>query len=330
MSKNSQNAMPLSHSAQGTVLATSQPLPPAFLKKPASVQVQSVLYNNEFAAIERAVASLARSAELAITAGACVKVTLRYGDSSSLPLLTEVDLATLNRVAMGCLTVEYVYFGGNLGSARGHNELASGSDADFLLIQNPDIVVSPRTLENLLAPFALPGVGLTEAKQLPIEHPKEYDTVTGETPWATTACAMIPLPLFRQLNGFDAEAFFLYCDDVDFSWLVREAGYKLLFQPAAVVFHDKRLTSSGQWQASQAEHYYSAEASLILAHKWSRPDLVEEYHRFFEKSGDENQKRAAQVFSERRLKNQLPPPRDGAHKIGQFIGYNYAKHRYPL
>ena len=32
---------------------------------------------------------------------------------------------------------------------------------------------------------------------------------------------MIPLPLFRELGGFDADNFFLYCDDVDFSWLVR-------------------------------------------------------------------------------------------------------------
>ncbi len=301
-----------------------------FLKSPVSVQVQSVLYNTEFAAVERAVASLARAAELAITAGVCSKVTLRYGDSSPLPALTQAELGALNAAGLGCLTVEYVYFNGNLGSARGHNTLAENCEADFLLIQNPDIVVSPRIFEYLLAPFAVPGVGMTEAKQLPIEHPKDYDSVTGETSWATTACAMIPFALFRQLDGFDAESFFLYCDDVDFSWRVREAGFKVLFQPGAVVFHDKRLTTAGRWPSSQAERYYSAEASLFLTHKWSRPDLTAKYHKHFEDQGDDNQKRAAKVFSDRRLKNQLPEPRDRNHKIGQFIGYNYAKHRFEL
>jgi GT2 family glycosyltransferase len=301
-----------------------------FLTAPVSVQVQSVLYNNEFEAIDRSVASLARSAELAITSGVCSKVLLRYGDSSSIPRLTTAEIAALNVTANGILTIEYVHFGGNLGSARGHNQLAEESQADFLLIQNPDIVVAPRLLETLLAPFSSPNIGMTEAKQLPIEHPKDYDPVTGETCWATTASAIIPASLFRQLKGFDADSFFLYCDDVDFSWRVREAGFKVIFQPSAIVFHDKRLSPSGQWQPSQAEHYYSAEAALFLAHKWSRPDLVEEYLNFFEQNGDSNQKKAANLFTERRMNGQLPEPRDHDHKIGQFVGTNYARHRYAL
>lgn len=301
-----------------------------FANGPVSVQVQSVLYNNEFTAIQRAVESLARGAELAITAGICSSVKLRYGDSSSLQSLTENQLSELNAAGQGSLVVEYEYFDGNLGSACGHNTLAENCDADFLVIQNPDIVVSPKTLEYLLKPFSSPGIGMTEAKQLPIEHPKDYDPVTGETIWATTACAMIPYPLFKQLNGFDAQSFFLYCDDVDFSWLVREAGFKVLFQPAAIVFHDKRLTPAGKWESSAAEHYYSAEAALFLAHKWSRPDLTAEWLAFFENHGDGNQKKAARIFAERRLNNQLPTPRDPDHKIGQFVGNYYTRHRFEL
>lgn len=329
MIKNMQTSIRLdgpSHVDNTAVCSSKVP----FVNGPVSVQIQSVLYNNEFIAIQRTVESLARAAELAITAGICSKVKLLYGDSSSLQSLTEAQLATLNAAGLSSLAVEYVYFDGNIGSACGHNTLAKNCEADFLLIQNPDIVVSPRILEYLLAPFTSPGIGMTEAKQLPIEHPKDYDPVTGETGWATTACAMIPVPLFNQLNGFDAESFFLYCDDVDFSWLVREAGFKVLFQPAAAVFHDKRLTTTGKWQSSAAEHYYSAEAALFLTYKWSRLDLTTEYLVFFENHGDDNQKKAAKIFTERRSNNQLPNPHDPDHKIAQFIGNYYTRHRFEL
>jgi hypothetical protein len=302
----------------------------SFRRRPARVQVQSVLYNNEFASVQRAAASLARAAELAVFEGVCSSVTLKYGDGSTVSCITEDELAALSEAYRGTLTIEYMPFNANLGSARGHNRLAEAADADFFLIQNPDVVVFPRLLEMLLAPFDRPGVGMTEAKQLPIEHPKEYDVTTGETSWATTACAMIPAPLFRELDGFDADSFFLYCDDVDFSWRVRLAGYLVLFQPAAAVFHDKRLSTAGRWQASSAEHYYSAEAALFMAHKWSRHDLLEEHLSFFVKQGDDNQKKAAAKFEERRKAGTLPEPVDADHKIGQFIDNMYARHRFAL
>ena len=103
--------------------------------------------------------------------------------------------------------IDYTFFGGNLGSARGHNELSKSNDADIFLIQNPDVIVAPRLIETMVTEFNTPGVGIVEAKQLPIEHPKDYDPQTGETGWATTACTMIPATLFRELDGFDAEQF---------------------------------------------------------------------------------------------------------------------------
>jgi|SRR4051794_38181979 len=302
----------------------------SFYRDSATIQVQSVIYNNEASAIERAITSVARAAELAISAGVCSGVTLRYGDSSGLPCLNETMLRTFRERHASSIIIQYDYFAANLGSARGHNRLAEATDADFILVQNPDVVVSPRLFETLLACFARAGVGMVEAKQIPIEHPKDYDIATGETSWASTACAMIPTPLFRQIGGFDAESFFLYCDDVDFSWLVRLAGYRVVHQPAAIVFHDKRLSASGAWQPSSAERYYSAEAALFLAHKWSRNDLVAKYIDMFSGSGNEDQKKAAASFAKRRIDGQLPTPIDPQHRIGQFIDIFYAKHRYPL
>jgi GT2 family glycosyltransferase len=300
------------------------------LEPGASIQVQSVLYENNFASVERSILSLGRAAELALGDGMASRVELVYGDSSPKPCLSACDLDRLRALYPDALSIGYEFFGENLGSARGHNRLALPAMTDFILVQNPDIVVSPRLLINLLRAFSAPGIGMAEAKQLPIEHPKDYDPQTGETAWATTACAMIPLALFRKLGGFDADSFFLYCDDVDFSWAVRMAGYKVIFQPGAVVFHDKRLSDEGKWQPSSAEQYYSAEAALLLAHKWSRPEIVEKILADFRADGGQIFSRAVAVYEERKRHGKLPAPRDQAHKIGQFIDGMYARHRYPL
>ena len=234
-----------------------------FVAGPVSIGVQSVLYGNNAAQVRRAIASLARAAELAIGEGLATSVSLRLGDSSPRPCLPADFAQEEFQRHREILGVEYDFFDGNLGSAGGHNRLAAGNKADMLLIQNPDVLIGPRALGGLLDCFRKPGVGMAEAKQLPIEHPKDYDPVTGECSWATTACAMVPAPLFRKIGGFDADSFFLYCDDVDYSWLTRLEGYSVIFQPAATAFHDKRLAADASWAPSASERYYSAEAALF-------------------------------------------------------------------
>lgn len=302
----------------------------AFWRPGMSLQVQSVLFNSDPAGIARAARSVARAADFACAGGHCTRVRMFYGDCSPMPCLTPEFLAELRQELSFELTIDYHHFGANLGSARGHNYLAEASGTDFILVLNPDVVMSPRTLETLLGCFRLPGVGFAEGKQLPIEHPKDYDRTTGETSWASTACAMTPMALFRQIGGFDADSFFLYCDDVDYSWMVRHAGFRVIHQPAAVVMHDKRLSDSGGWQASAAERYFSAEASLMMARKWSRPDLLQKYLDYFTASGDPDLTRAAATFRIREAKGTLPTPIDPELRTGQFIDTFYAKHRYSL
>ena len=296
-----------------------------------SVWAQSVLYKTPLHAIDRALESLARSAELAVMEdGACSRVVLTYGDCSPMRCLEDQDLANLREKYGWIIDLRYTWFAENLGSARGHNRLAEECDADFMLILNPDVVVSPRVIQYLLEPFTRTGTGMSEAKQLPLEHPKDYDPVTGDTSWAATACAMVPYEIFKAIDGFDDDTFFMYCDDVDFSWRVRALGLRIVFQPSAVVLHDKRLSSSGGWDPTSAERYYSAEAAVLLAHKWSRPDLVDEILGSFDAYGDVHQKRAAEVYREKFAAATLPAPIDSEHAVGVFDHGFYAKHRYEL
>lgn len=302
---------------------------PAPATGPVSIQVQSILYSMDYESIHRALQSLARAIDLGISSGNLSRIRIAYGDTSPEPCLTEVSLSKLREEFSEFFELSYTFFGKNLGSALGHNTLSEQADTDYILILNPDVVVSPRLFENMLRPFHRPECGMVEAKQLPIEHPKSYDPITGETGWATTACALTPLTLFNQIEKFDADSFFLYCDDVDYSWRVREAGYKVIYAANAVVFHDKRVAHDGAWQPSAAERRFSAEAAVIMAHKWSRPDLVAKIIGLYKEAGTDEQA-AVENYEKKKLSGTLPRPRDAEHKVAEFDGFSYTKHRYVL
>lgn len=302
------------------------------------VRVHSVLYGNDTDRVIQTVTHLNRAADLAINAGVVESVTLVYGDSTPQPCLSADDLASIRKRSYALAEVNHVFFGANLGSALGHNTLIADAEAgikegkptDHVLIMNPDVMLAPDALIELARPISSASIGLVEARQLPIEHPKEYNRTTGETEWATTACALIPLKVLRELGGFDSSAFFLYCDDVDFSWRARLAGYLVIYQPSAAVFHDKRLGANGQWAPTGSEQYYSAEAALMMARKYGRADIVARLRKGFANSEMPHLKRAAEEYAHRESEGTLPDPLKNASRVAVFNGDFYTKHRFEL
>jgi GT2 family glycosyltransferase len=293
------------------------------------LQIQSILYNNKPDLIIRSIKSLSNAVFIAVKEGILGQVDLVYGDCSSSPIFSETDIKDLNSNE-SLINITYEFFDNNEGTAKGHNRLADKSKCDFLLIMNPDVIVSPNIFIELLRPFTDSNIGAVEARQTPIEHPKEYDANTGETSWASTACLLVPKPIFDTISGFDPDTFFLYCDDVDFSWRLRLHKYKVIYQPTAVVFHDKLISQDALWIASETEKYFSAEAAILLAYKYSRNDLVDKIINDSTLSNEKHLLKAVNVFKERKAKNQLPLQIDSNHKVATFIDGNYAKHRYVL
>jgi cellulose synthase/poly-beta-1,6-N-acetylglucosamine synthase-like glycosyltransferase len=139
---------------------------------------------------------------------------------------------------------------------------------------------------------------------------------------------MIRRAVLERIGGFDEENFFMYCDDVDFSWRARLSGYRVVYRPTACVFHDKRLDAAAQIEAGEAEVYYSAEAALMMAWKYTRPDLVEEWSAGLMQTQLPQHRKAVEVFNERRQQGRLPQPLDPEGRVAQFVGYNYAPHRF--
>lgn len=295
-----------------------------------SLQIQSVLYGNELRDLDRSLDSLCRAIEIALHRAAFDRVIVSYGDCSPAPTLTAEAVAERDARLRRCgaAGLRYVFFGENLGSAEGNNRQWDEVDTDLVFILNPDTVVAPDCLLELTEPLSDPRVGIVEARQLPIEHPKDYDPVSGDTSWASGACSMVPSAVIREIGGYDSRSFFLYCDDVDFSWRVRLAGYRVVHRPSARVFHDKRLSPDGSWSVGAAEEYWSAEAALVLAYKYSRPDRVREIRRDLEAHGSPRHKRALEDFDRRASEGRLPDQIDGEHKVGMFVDGNYARHRY--
>ena len=295
-----------------------------------TLRVHSILYLNEPERIAQTIEHLDRAVDHAIAKGHYARAVLVYGDCSPREVFDEESLSKIRATLTALERFEYRFFGANLGSALGHNTLLEDSEEHDVLIINPDIMMAPTAIVELSKQLRRDGVGMVEAKQLPIEHPKHYDMITGETSWAATACTLIRGGTIRKLGGFDHESFFLYCDDVDFSWRVRLAGEKVVYAPGACAYHDKRLGRGGKWVAGAAERFYSAQAALFLSYKYSREDLTRRWLSEFEASGDENFIKAAASFRKKQESSHLPTQLDPGGKVAMFVEGNYAPHRFQL
>ena len=297
------------------------------MERPA-LQAQSVLYQNEKRALLRALEYLANAVRVEReTAGQLGAVTLRWGDASPEPLFTPAEIDAFGARFADELTLEYRFFGRNTGSALGHDLLGLESDAALLLVMNPDVLLAPRSLAALHAALDEPGTALAEARQTPLEHPKVYDEKSRETPWSATACALLRAEPFRQLGGFDSESFFLYGDDVDYSWRLRLAGYRLRYCPEAPACHPKRLDAQGRWEPTAAEKTYAAECALMLSYKWSRPKRLQRLLANFAE-GTPEERAAAADFERRRAEGRLPRRLDAEHRVANFTDWGYAPMRF--
>ena len=292
------------------------------------LRVHCVIYEMPPDRIERAIDYLSRAVEHAIAAKLVNAIDLAYGDCSANPTFSSGELGNIASKYPGLRDVTVTFINKNLGSAAGHNRLLSQSSADLTLILNPDVLVAPDLLIELIRAIRRPKIGVVEARQIPCEHPKDFDPETGETSWCSTACLLALTRVLKYVGGFDSDTFFLYCDDVDLSWRVRLAGHAIAFQPTAVCYHDKRLSNGAQWQVGAAERYFSAEAGLLLPYKYSRSDLTEKYLAHFANSDDPELKSAAAAFEERRQTGRVPLQLDPEHKVAQFIDGDYAKKRF--
>jgi GT2 family glycosyltransferase len=165
------------------------------------------------------------------------KINLIFTDNSSTDstpdLLQDIQVSHQGRFASIHLLTRP-----NRGFGAGNNAGIRVGRAPLVVVVNPDIEFEQKCLMELVgsAHNSPSEVVCWEPRQKPFEHPKHYDPITREVSWCSHACVMMRRSAVEAVEGYD-ERIFLYCEDVEFSYRLREAGYHLKYVPSAVVWH---------------------------------------------------------------------------------------------
>lgn len=61
-------------------------------------------------------------------------------------------------------------------------------------------------------------------------------SVSGEVPWVVGACFVVRRDAWEAVGGFD-ERYYLYFDDVDLCWRLRQAGWSTVLDSGVHVYH---------------------------------------------------------------------------------------------
>jgi N-acetylglucosaminyl-diphospho-decaprenol L-rhamnosyltransferase len=217
--------------------------------------VTVVTYDNDSSQLDLYARAYAPSAEFA---GAVAEVSLLYTDNG-----TPSELAS--RVS-GARVLES---SGNIGFGPAlHRLLRHAFDelrADVVVTSNPDGAFHHDCLALLLAPLRADPGQLLEARQFPVEHPKTYDAKTGDTAWASGCCVAISRAVYERVGNVDP-VFWLYLEDVDYSWRVRASGMPVRIVHEALYAHE--VSDGRESPFVRRQMFLSGRA---LARKWRNP-----------------------------------------------------------
>ena len=210
----------------------------------------------------------------------------------------------------------------NRGFPAANNQGIHASKGKYLLFLNPDTKAYPQALESLLTGIQeRPECGGIGPALLTGEN--EYQVSFGsrvgffpqmvqkyclnpfyrrnlkkslkirDVGWLSGACLLARREVIEEIGLFD-ESFFLYFEDIDLCYRIREKGWKLCFFPDSKIFHrggtstDKqKLTSRFYYRKSQLYFYakHNSRLSLLLLRFYLRMNFIG--HVFFGVMGKE-------------------------------------------
>ena len=172
--------------------------------------------------------------------------------------------------------VKFLWFNENYGFAKAYNKAVKHANGKYLFILNPDTLVSENVIQNLLD-FAqtkenlgiiggkmIDGTGnfLPESKRsvptpwvafgkltglykilkfAPFNQyyaPYLQENETGKTEILTGAFMFLKKSVYEETGGFD-ERYFMYGEDIDFSYSILQSGKKNFYYPQAKIIHFK-------------------------------------------------------------------------------------------
>lgn len=158
----------------------------------------------------------------------------------------------------------------NLGFAAGNNVGIRAAKGNYLFIVNNDTVFTPGLLQGLLNIFkqypdagvACPKfhyffekgtieyagyseVNIFTGRNSMIGHLEkdngQYDRIS-QTTYAHGGAMMVPRKLIEEVGPMP-EQFFLYYEELDWSEQIKKKGYKIYYQPEALIYHKESMTT---------------------------------------------------------------------------------------
>ena len=192
--------------------------------------------------------------------------------------------------------IEVIALEENYGFAGGYNRALRMVEADYYVLLNSDVEVSPGWLDTLIAFMEdNPDAGVCQPKILSYAH-RDYFEYAGAAGgyidrfgypfcrgriisniekdrgqyndeeqcfWASGACMMVRSDLYHYLGGLD-EMFFAHMEEIDFCWRAKLAGHQVWAVPQAAVYH----IGGGSLDASSPRKLYlNYRNSLLMLQK---------------------------------------------------------------
>ncbi|WKT58308.1 glycosyltransferase family 2 protein [Candidatus Nitrosotenuis chungbukensis] len=150
---------------------------------------------------------------------------------------------------------------GNLGYCEGNNVGIRQAAGDFIAILNPDTIVSPKWLQELISAYREVGEGLYQPKILSL-YEKNVIQSTGnmihlfgfgfardkgvldsnqhseieQIGYASGTCLFTSANVLKRIGLLDS-FLFLYHDDLDLGWRAAQMGIKSYYVPSAMIYH---------------------------------------------------------------------------------------------
>lgn len=171
----------------------------------------------------------------------------------------------------------------NYGFAKGNNigiEKALKNGYKYIVLVNLDTIVDKSWLENLVNRAEKdPRIGAVQSKIL-LNDSKRINTTGSqlhflgfsycdnynckdnfhgheEIPLFSGCSVLISSNALQEAGLFD-ESFFMYFEDADLSWRIKQLGYKIIFEPTSVIYHKYSFSKN------KNKFYYAERNRLIF------------------------------------------------------------------
>ena len=157
----------------------------------------------------------------------------------------------------------------NYGFAGGYNRALEQVEADYFVLLNDDVEVTPGWIEPIVSHMQQsPETAICQPKLLMYDQRDTFEYAGGaggfidkygypfcrgrmftslekdhgqyndpsEIFWASGAAMFVRADVWRQLGGLDND-FFAHMEEIDFCWRAKNAGYRVEYCPQSVVYH---------------------------------------------------------------------------------------------